>query len=215
MDSANMNDFTINAFRKRRGKILRKKIHDLSQELGRDIRILDVGGRPEYWENIKSENTEKIVLLNFDESELHRTGAESDLFESRVGDARDLSDYDDNSFDLVHSNSVIEHVGNWSDMANMSREIQRVGRAGWLQTPAYEFPLEPHFRILGIHWFGAPTRASLLCLSRHYRNQDRAARRMHVERINLLSHREMRVLFPDCKIWVERIILAKSYVAIW
>lgn len=210
-----MTDFTINSFRKRRGRILRQKIIDLARDLGRDIRILDVGGRPEYWQNINPQNVANICLLNFDEGELHRTGGDSDLFESRVGDARDLSDYDDNAFDLVHSNSVIEHVGLWPDMAAMAAEVQRVGKAGWLQTPAYEFPIEPHFRLPCIHWLGAPTRTSLLRLSRHYRNQDRAARRMHVERINLLSHREMRILFPDCKIWIERIILAKSYVAIW
>ncbi len=194
---------------------MRKKIDGLSRQLNRDIHILDVGGRPEYWENIGHENVSKIILLNYDEAELQRTGSENNLFEVRVGDARDLSDYDDNSFDLVHSNSVIEHVGGWPDMAAMAREVQRVGKTGWLQTPAYEFPIEPHFRMLGIHWFGAPTRSSLLRLSRHYRNQNRAARRMHAERINLLSHRDMHVLFPDCNIWIERIILAKSYVAIW
>lgn len=194
---------------------MREKIVDLSNTLGRDIRILDVGGRPEYWENINPEKVSKIALMNYDEAELERPGANTGLFESCLGDARNLSEYDDNSFDLVHSNSVIEHVGGWGDMTAMAREVQRVGQSGWLQTPAYEFPIEPHFRLPVVHWLGAPTRTSLLWLSGNYRNQDHATRRMHVERINLLSRREMRILFPDCKIWVERIILAKSYVAIW
>lgn len=210
-----MSDFTVNSFRKRRGQLLRKKIDDLSRKLGRDIEILDVGGRPEYWENIGLDNISKIILLNYDADELTREGAENSLFETRLGDGRDLSDYGDKSFDLVHSNSVIEHVGGWEDMAAMASEVQRVGQEGWHQTPAYEFPLEPHFRIPFIHWLGAPTRASLLGLSSFYGKQDRAARRMHVERINLLSNPEMKVLFPNSRIWKERIILTKSYVAIW
>ncbi len=40
-------------------------------------------------------------------------------------------------------------------------------------------------------------------------------RRMHVDRINLLSRPEFEELFPGKPLYVERLGLPKSYVAIW
>jgi hypothetical protein len=138
------------------------------------------------------------------------------MFRALLGDARRLEGRADGSVDLVHSNSVIEHVGPWQDMAAMASELRRVGRAGWMQTPAWEFPIEPHFRAPFLHWFGQPLRRRMLALSPHYRRAGLAARRLHVDRINLLSRAEVAALFPGCEIWVERVaLLPKSYVARW
>ncbi len=210
-----MSDITINSFRKRRGRMLKEKIAKLSADLGRDIRILDVGGRPDYWMNVNASGISKVVLMNNDETELKRLNLDNPMFEPILGDACDLSEHGDNAFDMVHSNSVIEHVGDWDKMAAMAAESLRVGQAGWVQTPAYEFPIEPHFRLPFIHWLGTPTRASLLTLSPLYKGTTRMERRGHVERINLLSRREMDLLFPGTDIWTERVLFAKSYVAKW
>lgn len=210
----------INRFRANRGKILRRQIETLSLNLGRDIVILDVGGRPDYWENIGVGQIARINLLNHDAKEMKREapgGLPATLFERRLGDARDLSDYTDKSVDLVHSNSVIEHVGGWQDMRAMANELLRVGMAGWMQTPAWEFPIEPHFRAPFGHWFGKPAQAALMSLSanRKIRSLSRNRRRECIESINLLSKREVRALFPSCSILTERAILPKSYVVRW
>ena len=76
----------------------------------------------------------------------------------KVGDACDLAGYPDRSVDLVHSNSVIEHVGGWPRMAAMAGELMRVARAGWVQTPAWEFPIEPHFHAPLVHRFASRCR---------------------------------------------------------
>src|SRR5690606_32277033 len=136
-----MADLTVNRFRKKRGERLRKLIAATAEKLGRDIVILDVGGRPDYWENVLPERVSKIILMNYMEGELVRDSRLS-MFESQVGDARDLSQFGDKSIDFVHSNSVIEHVGGWSDMKCMASEVLRVGKHGWLQTPAWECPIE-------------------------------------------------------------------------
>jgi hypothetical protein len=208
-------DLTINRFRKARGVHLRAQIDRLAEHLGRDIVVLDVGGRTDYWNNVGLGQIARIDVMNHDPNELARP-VPSTIFSHLIGDARDLSDYPDDSFDFVHSNSVIEHVGPWLDMEAMAHEVRRVGRAGWIQTPAWEFPIEPHFKAPILHWFGAPIRRKMLWMSRDYRNCGIAERRYHADRINLLSRGEVDALFPDTAIFTERLIfLAKSYTARW
>lgn len=209
-----------NRFRARRGRVLRRQIEILARHLKRDVVILDIGGRPDYWANIGVEGISQIIVLNHDSRELNREllgGLPENLFERRIGDARNLSDYADGSIDMAHSNSVIEHVGGWGDMRRMAGEMLRVGRAGWMQTPAWEFPIEPHFRAPFGHWFGKPAQARMMSLStaEHIRRLSRDKRRERVEMINLMSKGEVRSLFPGCAIYTERVILAKSYVAHW
>lgn len=210
-----MKNRTVNRFRQARGKVLRRQIDAVRRRTGRDLRILDVGGRPEYWNNIGVEGIERVVLLNVSADEF---GCEthSALFEKRIGDARNLEEFDDKSFDLVHSNSVIEHVGLWTDMCRMAAECMRVGMGGWVQTPAWEFPIEPHYRLPAVHWLAQPARRAALRLSRSYGALSLHDRRRHVDRINLLSGDEVRALFPIARVWVERFLfLPKSYVARW
>jgi hypothetical protein len=211
---------SVNRFRARRGQLLRRQIEILAAHLGRDITVLDVGGRPDYWDNVGLGRIARVVVMNYDASELDLpvpAGAPPGMFEQRLGDARNLSDHVDRSVDLVHSNSVIEHVGGWPDMRAMANELMRVGRAGWVQTPAWEFPIEPHFRAPFIHWFGRPMQARLMSLSfeRRIREMPLDLRRQGTDRINLLSRREIGELFPGRTIFTERLIVAKSYVVRW
>ncbi len=213
----------VNRFRTRRGRRLRRQIEALAEHLGRDIVILDVGGRPDYWANVGLGRIARIELVNYSAAELEREaeasgGTAAEVFVRKVGDARDLSGYADGSVDLVHSNSVIEHVGGWADMRAMAEEMMRVGRAGWMQTPAWEFPVEPHFRAPFLHWFGDPLRARLLGLSVKpgIRRLDMAARRRRMEGIHLLSRSDVRLLFPGRTVEAERLaLLPKSYIVRW
>ena len=192
----------------------------LAEDLGRDITILDLGGRPGYWRNVGLENIARIELLNIEAAELGREldGLPPDLFVSRIGNACSLVDYPSGSVDLVHSNSVIEHVGSWGSMRAKAEEMMRVGRAGWMQTPAWGFPLEPHFRTLFMHWFGRPLQSRLMGLSfdARVRRSSLDIRRRRIDSVNLLGRREVRALFPDRALYVERLMLwPKSYVIHW
>jgi predicted SAM-dependent methyltransferase len=156
--------------------------------------------------------------MNYDPAELERTVPDEKMFTKILGDARNLTEHADNSFDLVHSNSVIEHVGMWNDMAAMATEVMRVGQAGWIQTPAWEFPVEPHFRTLFMHWFGKPVQRAMFSLSfeKRLRNFPMALRRQTIDGVNLLSYREVRALFPERDIYIERLaLLPKSYTVRW
>lgn len=205
---------TVNVFRKARGRLLARQIDALSTRLGRPVAILDIGGRERYWDNVPTENIARVSILNLETHEMEPVGRD-DIFEQIVGDGRDLGAFTDQSVDMVHSNSVIEHVGLWGDMQAMAREARRVGRAGWIQTPAWEFPIEPHYRLPFVHWLGQPLRRRCLALIEPYRSMTLAERRYYIDLTNMLSRAEFEALFEGSAIHVERYVLPKSYVAFW
>jgi len=111
-------------FREKRFRYFEDKIR--STFLGKnEIRILDVGGTQKYWEDKKivQEMNLHITILN-----LEKIPVSGDHFHSVAGDATNLSEYGDNSFDLVFSNSVIEHLYTWENQQKMAAEIRRVGK---------------------------------------------------------------------------------------
>jgi SAM-dependent methyltransferase len=59
--------------------------------------------------------------------------------------------FSDGEFDLVYCSSVVEHVPR-SWRAAFARELRRVGRGWFVQTPAFSFPIEPHSLLPGAHW---------------------------------------------------------------
>lgn len=59
----------------------------------------------------------------------------------------------DNSFSIVYSNAVIEHVGPISDQIQFLKELYRVAPRGYLTTPNRHFPIEVHTRIPLLHLF--------------------------------------------------------------
>ena len=59
--------------------------------------------------------------------------------------------FEDGAFDLAYCSSVIEHVAPWQRPA-FARELRRVARGWYVQTPAYSFPIEPHALLPFAHW---------------------------------------------------------------
>src|SRR3546814_19231353 len=80
-------------------------------------------------------------------------------FQLRLGDACNLSEYADNSFDIVHSNSGIAHVGRWEQMKMMAAEVRLLAPAYYLKTTDFAFPLEPPLWTLAVHLLPPPERA--------------------------------------------------------
>ena len=134
-----------------------------------------------------------------------------------IGDARDMSMFAEGEFDIVFSNSVIEHVGSFSDQAAMAREVQRVGRRFFVQTPNRYFPIEPHFLFPGFQFLPLTTRAWLHCrfdLGWMRRAESAEAAMTEVKQLRLLSRAELQKLFPHASIHVERFAgIPKSFVA--
>lgn len=92
----------------------------------------------------------------------------------------------DGEFDLAYCSSVIEHVAP-GDRGAFARELRRVARGWYVQTPAFSFPVEPHALLPLAHWL--PPR-----LRRPYWRLGVAG---HWEDIALLRRGEMAELFGE------------------
>ena len=176
--------------------------------------ILEVGGEPRQW--LQCGYKGEIVFLN-----LHEPTRVQDLppnFQYLKGDGRCL-DFPDNSFDIVFSNSVIEHVGSFDNQKKFADETSRVGKRYWVQTPNKTFPIEPHFNFPLMQFFPLNIRVQIAKLwplyyaaALSYGNS--ASIEDIVGSIRLLDSGEMRTLYPDGNLWKERLFgIVKSIVA--
>lgn len=107
----------------------------LVKYLPEPIRILDVGGTAAYWKNyIPSRTIDlQIVLLNLEKVPVH--GLINAV--SVIGDARDMKQFADKSFDVCFSNSTIEHVGSFDEQLKAASEIRRIAQGYFIQTPNF------------------------------------------------------------------------------
>src|SRR5262249_36578323 len=122
-------------------------------------RVLDLGGVFEYWQAL--EDLWQDRPLHFTLVNPCSEPVADKRFISLRGSACDLREFHDNAFDVVHSNSVIEHVGLWSSQREMAREVRRLAPRYFVQTPYFWFPFEPHLRTPFIHWLPEPWRVAI------------------------------------------------------
>jgi hypothetical protein len=176
--------------------------------------ILDVGGSADTWSGLPVQP--RVTIINMPRAR----EAFTDHFDRVGGDACQLP-FADWSFDVVFSNSVIEHVGDFERQQQFSKEIRRVGRAFWIQTPNRYFFLETHLLTPFVHflpqglmkaivrrfsvweWMANPRPDEKHYFIEHFVND-----------VHLLGPREMEALFPSAKLRKERWLgLTKSLIA--
>ena len=179
-------------------------------EVTEETRVLDIGGTSVFWRN--NGVVGNITILNLDEP-----ASDGDAsFVYVQGDARDLSQFGDGEFDVVFSNSVIEHVGNAVDQQAMAHEVSRVGRSFFIQVPNRYFPIEPHYLFPCFQFLPIFVRRGIAKYWPWgwYEAGSQAAMR-DAESIRLLAASEFSGLFPDAYIIGERFgLLNKSIIAL-
>ena len=185
----------------------------LVDRLPHPVRILDVGGDSRFWTTGAAAGMEniRVTVLNLQ----HQPGSTGSVPIIQA-DARQLPFSQNHTFDVVYSNSVIEHVGSFPDQQRMAAEIQRVAKSYFIQTPSRWFPLEPHFLFPFFQFLPFSWR---VWIASHYRGGwychpgDPEAAKKEVASIRLLTRRDCHRLFPGAKIRTERLFgLTKSYV---
>jgi len=179
--------------------------------------LLDVGGYPAFWTS-RPQPVQRIDSLNVHATPWNNEETPGHNIRTLVGDGCCL-DLPDKSYDIGFSNSVIEHVGSWENQKRFAGEIRRVAKALWVQTPAYECPIEPHYMTPFVHYIPRSLQKKILrwCTPWGWIERPNPARiDTAVETTRLLRKPEMRQLFPDCEIVTERMlwIIPKCYIAI-
>ncbi len=132
-----------------------------------------------------------------------------------VADACKLP-WPDKYFDIVYSNAVIEHVGDFHRQMEMASEIMRVGKRWFVSTPNRWYPFEFHSRLPLVTWL--PCKGYLWASSLFSYNHVKGKYTIGIKKthnLRLLSSRELRKCFPGSRIIKHRVtFMAEVLIAV-
>ena len=197
-------------FRLLNRRVRARRMAEFEKLLGLDdhTTVLDVGGALGIWASVRVRP--RLTILNV------RPGSSPEAVEV-IGDGRRLP-FPDQSFDVVFSNSVIEHVGRIEDQRLFAQEIMRVGQSFYVQTPNRWFPVEPHVLTPLVHFFPKRVRRHLLRNCTVWGLMTRPSSEYvqgFVDTTRLISARELSAMFPGAELHRERVVgLTKSLMVI-
>jgi hypothetical protein len=172
-------------------------------------RVIDLGGTTKLWRFV--DVPLDVTILNLPGQSIDRKQYGEHRFTLITGDATKAPEIEDNSFDIVFSNSVIEHVGPPEKQAAFAAEVRRIAPAYFVQTPSIHFPLEAHTGLPLWWYFPKVLRRRII---EHWR---RTAPHFaeFIEDTRVLKRSDLQRFFPDGTIEPEKVLgVTKSYM-IW
>jgi hypothetical protein len=193
-------------FRQQRLEEFKRRFPDLA-----DMRVLDLGGTAVSW-GVLGLRPASVTVVNLDHD---GKGTNEPWMEIVHADAC-AGGF--GQFDMVFSNSLMEHLGGHARRQQFANVVRESAPAWWVQTPYRYFPIEPHWVFPGFQFL--PFRMRVL-ICQHWSMlhmpacKDPAEAADLVASTELISGTEMRTYFPNSEIWFERIAgIPKSLVAI-
>jgi hypothetical protein len=174
--------------------------------------VMDLGGTVEAWLRAPVRPA-SVHVINLEP----QPDEVPDWIRADQADACDLPDrVASGSYDLVFSNSVIEHVGGHSQRIRFAEAVHKLADRHWVQTPYRYFPVEPHWLFPGFQFLPVTVRAGLSQRWPfvHSPSQDRQQGLRAVMAVELLSRTEFAFYFPHSTIRYEHMLGAvKSLIA--
>jgi hypothetical protein len=194
--------------RLRRWDLILKRLPELS-----DMTVLDLGGTIRWWLRAPV-RPRHVTVVNL--NAIDRDAAS--WVTVVTGDACHADKLvAGQSFDLVFSNSLIEHVGGHKARSALAYVIRSLAPRYLVQTPYRYFPIEPHWLFPGMQFLPLPVRVSIAFRwpLGHTRGWSHSQALNEVMFTDLIGATEMRTYFPDGQLYWERFLgLPKSMVVI-
>ena len=174
---------------------------------------MDVGGTDYFWQHslLLSHPGVRITLLN-----LHLEKTSHPAIQAVQGEATSMPEFGKDSFDLVFSNSVIEHLYTLENQQKMASEICRVGKRHFIQTPNIYFPIEAHYALPFAQYYPKALLHFILTQTKlsRLKRWSPAEASQYQDEIRLITKSEMRALFPGSALLKEKVLgLTKSFTA--
>jgi hypothetical protein len=178
------------------------------------IRLVDLGGTVKFWESwgLAKQPLLNVTLVNNHDLDKQYSNDPIALPNiRRLGaDVLTLTAADFAQFDVIFSNSLIEHLPGRELQRQLAQAIIDSGRPYFLQTPNKRSPLDPHFPRPYVPFFAAYPRSvqarllswSALGSSSVAPSYDAALARL--QNYYPLTTRDVRQLFPNARIVIER-----------
>ncbi len=183
-----------------------------------EMHVIDLGGTLDFWQRLPYRPARLTTLNLWDDVNAYSPAV--DWHDDRTGDACDPpADVLAGSYDLVFSNSTIEHVGDRARRQMFADSVRRLADRHWIQTPNRAFPLEPHVLFPGQQFLPRYGRALVerywpLVHTRWSTMEQALAA---ADKTDLIGRKEMIELFPSSAIEDETVVSflpAKSLIAI-
>ncbi len=184
------------------------------------IRILDIGGTFQFWQmnacHMPIDIIEIIEIVNILTIDAELKTIAGIAMKSYSGNALDVSSIHSSHYDIVHSNSLLEHVGDLSAQKAFASNVCQLGTYHFIQTPCRSFPIEPHFYIPFFAFLPLSIKTFLhYNFSLGFMNKEKCwlQARINCENTRLLTHKELLHIFPNSKCIPERLfMLCKSWI---
>ena len=121
-----------------------------------DKTVIDIGSTPSldkeqniFLDNVK--NNQNVTCLSNQDCKILQKKYKN-IKNILIGDGC-YTNLEDNSFDIVHSNATIEHVGSFDNQLSFVKELVRISKESvFLQTPNRFHPIDFHTILPFIHW---------------------------------------------------------------
>ena len=170
--------------------------------------ILDIGGGAFNW--VLLPVRPRLTILN-----VYETADKTDWATYIVGDGCSTG-LPSSGFDVVFSNSVIEHVGGIEKQRQFADECRRCGRGYFVQTPNKWFPVDTHTLMPFAHWLPRRIFNKLIPIApRFILSRPAPGDIEDFSNMRLLSKRDLQELFPEAEIIQERFFgITKSLIAV-
>lgn len=197
----------------RLSRISRTRKLELFNELmnpTKDMKILDIGSEIDPVNDCLIQFIDKypwksnLTAINLSPEHISLIKQYYPEVDARVGDACALP-WEDEYFDVVFSNAVIEHLGSFEKQKKMASEIMRVGKKWFVTTPNRWYPFEFHMRLPFVTWLPRNGYIRLGRVISYNHKKRKYVTGIRRDSLRLMTAKDLKHCFPTSRIIKQRV----------